>query len=373
MPMIIEDKKILQEISTTKNLTLSSIKNYECAMRQYTTYNQMSMYELLREAEEEEEDGVRWKHRTLRRRLIGFRAYLLQKYEYKATTKTYLARILTIYRYYEIELQALPSVSTRNKPNTQIRYEDLPTRDIIRRAVNNTDSQMRAIILFMSSSGTARTETTNLRVQDFINATREYHNSKTDIYEVLEELDPNRDIVPCWKIHRQKTGNDYYTFSTPESTRALIDYLCGCERSLTNDSRLFGIGHLYLTQKFIHLNDKLGLGKVGHNRRFRPHMLRKFHASQLSQGENALPVHLVDSLQGRGKNKVHQAYFLDNPEDMKRKYVLNMHRLFILEEKRDTTNEFAELQRRYDELKQNIQKEARNEVRKILLELGYEL
>ena len=372
MPMIIEDKKILQEIRQSKNLTLSSIKNYECAMRQYTTYNQMSMTELLKEAEKEEEDGVRWKHRQIRRRLIGFRAYLLQKYEYKATTKTYLARILTIYRYYEIELQALPSVSTRNKPNTQIRYEDLPTRDIIRRAVNNTDSQMRAIILFMSSSGTARTETTNLRVQDFINATREYHNSKT-INEVLEELDPNRDIVPCWKIHRQKTGKDYYTFSTPESTRALIDYLCGCERSLTNDSSLFGIGHLYLTQKFIHLNDRLGLGKVGHNRRFRPHMLRKFHASQLSQGENALPVHLVDSLQGRGKNKVHRAYFLDNPLDMKRKYVLNMHRLFILEEKRDTTNEFAELQRRYDELKQDIQKEARNEVRKILLELGYEL
>ena len=370
--MIIEDKKILQEIRQSKNLTLSSIKNYECAMRQYTTYNQMSMTELIQEAEKEEEDGVRWKHRQIRRRLIGFRAYLLQKYEYKATTKTYLARILTIYRYYEIELQALPSVSTRNKPNTQIRYEDLPTRDIIRRAVNNTDPQMRAIILFMSSSGTARTETTNLRVQDFINATREYHNSKT-INEVLEELDPNRDIVPCWKIHRQKTGKDYYTFSSPESSRALIDYLCGCERSLNDDSRLFGIGHLYLTQKFIHLNDKLGLGKVGHNRRFRPHMLRKFHASQLSQGENALPVHLVDSLQGRGKNKVHQAYFLDNPEDMKRKYALNMHRLFILEEKRDTTNEFAELQRRYDELQANVKEAARLEVKKILEELGYKL
>lgn len=370
--MIIEDKKILQEIRQSKNLTLSSIKNYECAMRQYTTYNQMSMYELIQEAEKEEEDGVRWKHRTIRRRLIGFRAHLLQKYEYKATTKTYLARILTIYRYYEIELQALPSVSTRNKPNTQIRYEDLPTRDIIRRAVNNTDPQMRAIILFMSSSGTARAETTNLRVQDFINATREYHNSKS-INEVLEELDPNRDIVPCWKIHRQKTGKDYYTFSSPESSRALIDYLCGCERSLNDDSRLFGIGHLYLTQKFIHLNDKLGLGKVGHNRRFRPHMLRKFHASQLSQGENALPVNLIDTLQGRGKTQVHRAYFLDNPSDLKRKYQSNMHRLFILEEKRDTTNEFAELQRRYDELKHDIQKEARNEVRKILLELGYEL
>lgn len=372
MPMIVEDKKILQEIRQSKNLTLSSIRNYECAMRQYTTYNQMSMYELLREAEAEEETGVRWKHRQIRRRLIGFRAYLLQKYEYKATTKTYLARILTIYRYYEIELQALPSVSTNNKPNTQIKYEDLPTRDIIRRAVNNTDSQMRAIILFMASSGTARTETTNLTIQDFIQATSEYHN-KTSIYEVLEELDPNLDIVPCWKIHRQKTNKDYYTFSSPESSRALIDYLCGCERSLTNDSSLFGIGHLYLTQKFIHLNDRLGLGKVGHNRRFRPHMLRKFHASQLSQGENALPVNLIDTLQGRGKTQVHRAYFLDNPSDLKRKYQSNMHRLFILEEKRDTTNEFAELQKKYDELKQNIQKEARNEVRKMLLELGYEL
>ena len=78
MPMIIEDKKILQEIRQSKNLTLSSIKNYECAMRQYTTYNQMSMTELLKEAEKEEEGGVRWKHRQIRRRLIGFRAYLLQ-------------------------------------------------------------------------------------------------------------------------------------------------------------------------------------------------------------------------------------------------------------------------------------------------------
>lgn len=370
--MIIEDKKILQEIRQSKNLTLSSIKNYECAMRQYTTYNQMSMTELIQEAEKEEEDGVRWKHRTIRRRLIGFRTYLLQKYEYKATTKTYMARILTIYRYYEIELQALPSVSTRNKPNTQIRYEDLPTRDIIRRAVNNTDPQMRAIILFMSSSGTARTETTNLTIQDFINATREYHNSKS-INEVLQELDPNRDIVPCWKIHRQKTNKDYYTFSSPESSRALIDYLCGCERGLTNDSRLFGIGHLYLTQKFIHLNDKLGLGKVGHNRRFRPHMLRKFHASELSQGENALPVNLIDTLQGRGKTQVHRAYFLDNPLDLKRKYQSNMHRLFILEEKRDTTDEFAELQRRYDELQANVKEAARLEVKKILEELGYKL
>ena len=70
---------------------------------------------------------------------------------------------------------------------------------------------------------------------------------------------------------------------------------------------------------------------------------------------------------------MHRAYFLDNPLDMKRKYALNMHRLFILEEKRDTTNEFAELQRRYDELQANVKEAARLEVKKILEELGYKL
>lgn len=367
-----EDKILLHEIGVTRNLSPSSLKVYRNAMQNYTSYCGRSFTELLAEAEDEEEQGVRWKHRRVRTYLIGFRAYLLEKYEYKETIRRYFTIVQTIYRHYEIELQPLPRSSMNTKKSTQVMYDDLPTKDLIRKALTMSNQKLSSILLLICSSGMGRTEVANLTVQDFIQATSEYHNSKS-INEVLQELDPNQDIVPCWKIHRQKTGKDYYTFSSPESSRALIDYLCGCERSLNDDSRLFGIGHLYLTQKFIHLNDKLGLGKVGHNRRFRPHMLRKFHASQLSQGENALPVHLVDSLQGRGKNKVHQAYFLDNPADMKRKYALNMHRLFILEEKRDTTNEFAELQRRYDELQANVKEAARLEVKKILEELGYKL
>ena len=40
---------------------------------------------------------------------------------------------------------------------------------------------MKAIILFISSSGCARQETLNITIQDFIEATHEYHNSN-DIY-----------------------------------------------------------------------------------------------------------------------------------------------------------------------------------------------
>ena len=232
---------------------------------------------------------------------------------------------------------------------------------------------MRALILFMTSSGTGRTETLNLTIQDFITATSEYHNKK-DIHEVLQELDPNTDIIPTWRIHRQKTNKDYYTFSSPESSRAIIYYLENKENRLTSTSRLFDYDYSYLGKKFSQINRKLDLGSVGKYHRFRSHMLRKYHASQLSQGENALTLDEIDALQGRSKEKTRQSYFLNNPDDLKRKYARNINQLLILEEVKQVENEeYYELKKKYEKLEANIKEAAREEVRRILLDLGYEL
>ena len=69
-----EDKTLLHEIGVTRNLSPSSLKVYENAMQNYTSYCGRSFTELLGEAEDEEEQGVRWKHRRVRTYLIGFRA-----------------------------------------------------------------------------------------------------------------------------------------------------------------------------------------------------------------------------------------------------------------------------------------------------------
>lgn len=368
-----EDKKLLQEISTTKNLNKNTISNYRSSIKQYTQCIGKSMTRLLIEAEKEEEQGIRWKKRKIRTHLIQYRAHLIDKYEYEGTIRVYLTKILAIYRHYEIELQPLPQVSTRNKTKTMVKYTDLPDKEIIRRALNIADPQTRAIILLISSTGMGRTETTNLRVQDFINATSEYHN-KEDIYEVLQELDPNTDIIPTWQVHRQKTNKDYYTFSTPESTRAILYYLYDTRRDLTNKDSLFGIKPDYLGRKFRTINNRLRLGKVGAYNRFRPHMLRKYHASQLNQGKHKLSLDEVDVLQGRAKDSTRASYFLSNPSDLRRKYCLNMGELLILEaEKKGNDSELLELQRKYDELQANVKEAAREEVRRILLDLGYEL
>ena len=92
---------------------------------------------------------------------------------------------------------------------------------------------MTAIILFMSSSGAARTEMLSLSIQDFIDSTRLYHNSN-DIYEILDILKEREDVVPTWKVHRQKTDKWYYTFCSPEANREIINYLL-LREDLDND------------------------------------------------------------------------------------------------------------------------------------------
>ena len=72
----------------------------------------------------------------------------------------------------------------------------------------------------------------------------------------------------------------------------------------------------YVNYKFKILNDYLGFGNVGGFSRLRPHMLRKFNATYLSQlgfDSNLKGMELVGLIQGRGKNRACEAYFKDNP------------------------------------------------------------
>ena len=109
------------------------------------------------------------------------------------------------HQYFEIEIHDLPSLNKKNiKVPEPINYVDLPTKEIIKKALKIADNRMKAIILFMSSSGCAKRETLNLTIQDFIDATKEYHNSN-NINEVIETLKEREDVIPMFRLKRQKT------------------------------------------------------------------------------------------------------------------------------------------------------------------------
>ena len=344
--MHMNDEEILDQFIKTRNLKPRTQKSYRYSLKQYTSFHQMTLQELLTEAENEEEAGIRWKHRRLKNRLITFRNWLQDNY-LNNTAKKNFGRITTFYRHHEIEIHTLPPFNEKNSNFTEpITFDKLPDRTIIKQALRITDSPlMRAIILFMSSSGCSMAETINLTIHDFIEATTEYHN-ETDIYRVLETLKDQEDIVPTFKLRRQKNKKFYYTFCTPEATTEIINYLISRKKQLTDTDQLFKIHEVWLFTKFAEINDQLNLGYVGKHRRFRSHMLRKYHASYLKNA--GMSKDDVNMLQGKSRNTTDESYFYDDPKKMKEKYIEYMGAVTI----EDSVRVKTELERVKEENKQ---------------------
>ena len=97
------------------------------------------------------------------------------------------------------------------------------------------------------------------------------------------------------------------------------------------------------------INDILGLGKVGKYNRFRSHMLRKFNATMLCNGENALSEAEVDFIQGRSRGKIRETYLKKNPVELKHKYINAMNNILI-------NNESSVINQQRREFERNEQK-----------------
>lgn len=320
------NEDILEEIAMVRTLSNHSKDTYRRAIGYYCAFNNMTMQELLDEADEEEEQGIRWKKRKLKKRLLKYRQELVKKYK-KATVKAYFTSILVIYKYYDIEIGNLPPLNNKNlKVSKPISYKDLLTHEEIDLVLKNTNKKFNAVILFMTSSGCARAETLSLTIQDFIDATKEYHN-KTDMINALNTLKHLKNVVPTFYLKRIKTNKYYYTFCSPEAVKAIVNYLLNDRVRYDEDGnlllspsdKLFKFGKCYLAGALTTLNDDLNLGKAGSLNRLRTHMFRKFHASTLKKA--GMSESDIDSLQGRGKSSTRSSYFYEDPETLRKKYI----------------------------------------------------
>lgn len=315
------NRQIIDEFSFTRNLSDATTRLYASAIKSYCNFNDMSLDELIMEAEMEEEDGVRWKYRKVKKRLMNYRVYLYRNYV-EGTAKKYFQLIKTVYNHFDIELQKLPHISDKNVlKNEPIQFDDLPDRELIEKILNIANMRCRAMIFFMVSSGCARMETSNITIDNYVEATRGYHD-EDNIYDVLDVLKNRDDVVPTFKVWRKKTSKFYITFCTPEAVNSINNYLLSYRKKLNGSDRLFHATPRYINFAFASLNNKLGLGRVGSFNRFRPHMLRKFNASSLHN--DGLGIEYIDSLQGRVKDSVHRSYFMDSPEKLKELYMEHM-------------------------------------------------
>ena len=297
---------------TNRNIKDSTIKSYRSAILKYESFHKMAMDDLIGEAIKEDESLIPLKNRCIKRRLLDFRAFLLDSDLSISTVRTYFSRIKTFYRHFEIELPYLNDI--RRDGEYLSSYDDLPTKSDIRRACDISSLDFIAVILFISSSGCAKAETLSLTVGDFIKATEDYHDGGS-FDDVLECLENRRDVVPTFYLKRVKTNKFYHTFCSPEASHHIVKYLMSKD-NLSLDDKVFDFTDASLIYNFKKVNDSLDMGFVGRYRFFRAHS-SKDH---------------IDELQGRAKTKVHEAYIKTNPKKLKEIYMRAMHNVMVFDE-----------------------------------------
>ena len=310
----------LQKFFKERNIRLSTQKCYESALKKYISYHNLSLDELINEAIMEEDERIPLKERKLKKRLIDFISFILEGNVSDTTSRTYFSNVKSFYRHFEVEIPYLPSIKYNR--NYESNYFDIPTKDHIAQALDIVSIDLKALILFMSSSGTAKAETLSLSVGDFISATSEYH-SGGSLNQILNVLGENDSVVPTFYLKRIKTDKYYYTFCSPQATSAIVKYLKS-RTNLSIDDKLFDFTDSIIMIRFKEINDSLGWGFKGKYRFFRSHTLRKFHASNIG-----LSVEYIDALQGRSKNEVHEAYVKTNPKKLKEIYMSAMKNVMI--------------------------------------------
>lgn len=314
-----------KDIIVKRRVTDTTKNRYVLSLATYCMYNNMSIDDLMKEADDEERANIRVKDRKILKRLNNFRDWMVEQGLQKLTCQTRFNDAKWSYRKRYIDIPELDD-DFEYPREKKLKYSDLPTTIDIQKAVDGSIAlSNKALFLFVASSGTAKREASSLTVQHFIDATKEYHNEIDNIHNVLEILDGRMDVVPLFEVHREKTDYDYYTCCSPEATQAIINLLQS-QPIIKNDDPLFYLSYNGIGKAFQRPNHKHNWGKIKNYFYFSSHRLRKRHASIVRDYD------LANFLQGRKpSNKIKETYFLENPNEVKKEYLKHINKLTIYE------------------------------------------
>ncbi|WP_323736231.1 hypothetical protein PXD04_10170 [Methanosphaera sp. ISO3-F5] len=314
---------LIQQYQKERNIKDSTMNAYYSSLAMYIPLcGFKDCKEMITEALDDEKNRVPIKEARITEHLRQYKQYLHDAPNVKSshTLHTYFTKIETFYRHFQVTVPERPPMQI--KKEYHLNYYDLPDKQMIEEAIEQSNIQLGAVIYFMTSSGTAKAETLGLTIGKFLEGLREYTN-KTHPRDIIQELKGRKDLVPLIGMTRQKTNVPYYTCCSPEATYYILKYLDLQER-YNPDEQLFDMKGSYLMKQFQKLNDENNWGFVGPYRRFRSHMLRKYHASNIGCSFEA-----INTLEGRTNGVIHETYVKQKPDELKKVYMEHMHNVMI--------------------------------------------
>lgn len=316
----------------SRNLTESSRKVYKWAINHYCDYLKLTPTEFIEEAENEEEERLRMKKRKIKIHLIDFLNFA-EEMELSSTSRKHMQTLIrTFYREFEIELPH--PVRIVDDEEELITADLMIQKEHIKKALNYANLKYKAIIKVIMSSGMGISEISELTYSNFLNSLdlpeKLYSDELREIIDQRNEIDK----VPCWKIRRFKTKKPYFTFGSPESVYAILDYLEYLERKqryhqpedyLFCDPNMEQSAVGSMVQKFRIINDHCGFGFLGRQRFFKTHNLRKYFATHLYT--SGVREKTIDWLLGHEIIVVNGRYIKSDIEAVKLEYLKGLDEL----------------------------------------------
>ncbi|AKB28679.1 hypothetical protein MSSIT_1960 [Methanosarcina siciliae T4/M] len=145
------------------------------------------------------------RERRIFNELREFREFLESSDIAPMSIKARLTGVRSFFSFYNIQLPVLPRSATSARPLMENRA--IPTKEDIRETLTVADHLEKALVLTGISSGLSINEISNLTVRGF-----------------MEGYDEETGITTLHLI-REKVGYEFYTFLTPEASRAIWNYL----------------------------------------------------------------------------------------------------------------------------------------------------
>jgi integrase len=190
-------------------------EGYIDSLRAYTEFLDKPPEQIIKESEDDISSGKLMRERKIFNELREFREYLEGSGIAPMSIKAKLTGVRSFFNYYNIILPVLPRSATCARPLMENRA--IPTKEDIRESLIVADPIEKALVLIGVSSGLAINEISNLKVDEF-----------------FKGYDTSSQITTLHLI-REKVGYEFYTFLTPEASRAVLEYLE--YRNRTSDSK----------------------------------------------------------------------------------------------------------------------------------------
>jgi len=303
---LLEDKELVDEWFDHINAKGGTLTLYKFAITKYMKFHDLTLTELLKEAEEDMIKGITPRYRRIRSRINDFRNSL--KGNSDNTQHGYVSAVRSFYKSMDIQLP-----DGKRYEKTAILEENKfrgIERSEIKRILKYANVRDKAISLFISSSGTAANELRSITKEDFSNG-----------------FDRETGICTFF-IRRGKTGGDYHTYCTPEASAAIQEYLNTREDNLL---WLF-VGVVKESKKTVQLTTNAVGGifrrlaiRTGHEGEFgffnkiRAHNFRKFFKTTMT--EAGAPRWVVEYMMGH-KEELDARYSSPSGEKMRNTYYI---------------------------------------------------